>query len=168
MKAPIPLRIIQPIVVFLVSSFFMACAGRAPQPIVTVQPGDESKQCKTLDYELGQMEKEATKLAGERNKKSSSNAGTGIAAVLLFPPALFFLDLKDTEKTEYEAIRQRYNHLLVHGVDKNCEFTREPMLTIEQIQAKNSGDPGHNYEETMKKAKTGAYLKNPQSKETVP
>ena len=39
----------------------------------------------------------------------------------------FFMDFTESERIEAEALRDRYNQLLVIGVDKNCDLNRQPI-----------------------------------------
>ena len=55
-----------------------------------------------------------------QTKKTGKNIAIGAAAVLVFLPAIFFLDFSDAEKIEIEAYKQRYNHLARLYDDKQC------------------------------------------------
>jgi len=52
--------------------------------------------------------------------------GLGVAGVFLLVP-WFFMDFTKSEQIEAEALRDRYNQLLVLAVDKNCGFNRQPI-----------------------------------------
>lgn len=53
--------------------------------------------------------------------KFGYNAVCATSGFFLIVP-FFFMDLKDTEKIEWEAMRVRYNRLLIYAAEKNCDF----------------------------------------------
>jgi len=59
-------------------------------------------------------------------EKTGKNVGLGVAGVFLIVP-WFFMDFTKSEKIEAEALRDRYNQLLVIAEDKNCGFNRQPI-----------------------------------------
>lgn len=50
-----------------------------------------------------------------------TNTLWAVAGVFLIVP-FFFMDLKDAEKVEYEAMKTRRDRLLVYAAEKNCVF----------------------------------------------
>lgn len=103
----------------------LGCAGREAHPVSTYQYGDEKKSCKALEMELTFTEEKIQRLIPE-TKKTGKNVGLGVAGVFLIVP-WFFMDFTESEKIEAEALRDRYNQLLVLAVDKNCGLNREPI-----------------------------------------
>jgi len=55
-----------------------------------------------------------------KTEKTGKNVALGVAGWFLLVP-WFFMDFKNAEATEYEAYRQRYNHLSTLAVSKNCQ-----------------------------------------------
>jgi hypothetical protein len=111
--------------VILSALVLLGCAGREAHPVSTYQYGDEKKSCKALDMELTFTEEKIQRLIPE-TKKTGKNVGLGVAGAFLIVP-WFFMDFTKSEQIEAEALRDRYNQLLVIGADKNCDFDREPI-----------------------------------------
>jgi len=103
----------------------LGCAGREAHPVSTYQYGDEKKSCKALEMELTFTEEKIQRLIPE-TEKTGKNVGLGVAGVFLIVP-WFFMDFTKSEKIEAEALRDRYNQLLVIAEDKNCGFNRQPI-----------------------------------------
>jgi hypothetical protein len=103
----------------------LGCAGREAHPVSTYQYGDEKKSCKALDMELTFTEEKIQRLLPETHK-TGKNVGLGVAGVLLIVP-WFFMDFTKSEQIEAEALRDRYNQLLVIAEDKNCGLNRQPI-----------------------------------------
>ena len=59
-------------------------------------------------------------------EKTGKNVGLGVAGVLLIVP-WFFMDFTESERIEAEALRDRYNQLLVIAEDKDCGLNRQPI-----------------------------------------
>jgi len=103
----------------------VGCAGREAHPVSTYQYGDEKKSCKALDMELTFTDEKIQRLLPE-TEKTGKNVGLGVAGVLLIVP-WFFMDFTKSEQIEAEALRDRYNQLLVIAEDKDCGFNRQPI-----------------------------------------
>ena len=88
----------------IVTVTFVGCAGTDPNLIATYIPGDENKSCAALKAEIANIDKQITR------------------KYLSIWPAWFFMDLKDNEKAEINALEQRKDALLVIAADKNCDF----------------------------------------------
>ena len=104
--------------VVLCASMLAACGGRTPQPVMAVQYGDQQKNCQALEYEIRQIEGEIQRLLPQTDK-TAKNVALGVAGWFLVVP-LFFMDFKNAEAVEYEAYRQRYNHLMSLAMSRNC------------------------------------------------
>lgn len=98
----------------------MGCAGRAANPVMQDQIGDNKKSCQTLETEMAGIQAQIQTLIPESDK-TGKNVGLGIAGVFLIVP-FFFMDLTDSEKTEITAYRMRYNRLQTIASQKNCTF----------------------------------------------
>ena len=98
---------------FVVSVLNSGCAGRDPNPIAATMPGDENRSCDALLLQRQQVQKEMELLKPKTNKFL-----TNTAWLLMFP---FLMDLKDAEKIEYDAFRQRSNHLTTLMLEKGCD-----------------------------------------------
>jgi hypothetical protein len=54
--------------------------------------------------------------------RDGGNAALMVTGMLLFFPALFFMDLSEADKVELEALRQRRNSLVRICADRDCGF----------------------------------------------
>lgn len=68
-----------------------------------------------------------------KTDKTGQNVALGVAGAFLLVP-WFFMDFKNAEQTEYEAYRQRYNHLATLAMSKNCGVEPENYPSIEQLK----------------------------------
>ncbi len=107
------------------------CAGREANLIQVRQFGDEQKSCEQLRSEIYYTENEISRLL-PKSDKTGKNIALGAIGVFLIVP-LFFIDLKQGEKKEIEAYRQRYNHLLMVTQQKDCKL---PSIVVEDNSGK--------------------------------
>ena len=71
-------------------------------------------------------------------------AGGGVAIV-----PFFFMDFKDAEKIEFDAIRQRHNRLLVYAAEKGCDMSgvrAEKIPILEEQKETNTKQEGSTQE----------------------
>ena len=101
--------------------FFAGCAGREANPIPAYLPGDNTRSCAALTAEVALLQADMQRLLPKTNK-GVTNALWATAGVFLIVP-FFFMDLKDAEKIEFDAMRQRHNRLLIIAADKGCDVT---------------------------------------------
>ncbi len=106
--------------VLALSIFFAGCAGREANLVQVRQLGDEQKTCEQLRAEMYFIENEISRLL-PKSDKTGKNIALGATGILFIVP-LFFMDLKQGEKKEIEAYRQRYNHLLMVSQQKDCKL----------------------------------------------
>jgi hypothetical protein len=112
------------------STLLIGCAGRAANPVMIQQYGDDKKSCQALEREMTFIQSEIQRLIPQ-TEKTGKNVALGVTGFFFIVP-LFFMDLSQAEQMEVDAYRQRYNHLLVIAGDKQCgiegqqipEFTR--------------------------------------------
>lgn len=102
----------------ILTALLAACAGRAAQPVMAYQYGDETKSCEGLRQEMGMTEGEIARLM-PKTEKTGKNIALGVAGALFIVP-LLFIDLSQSEQTEIEAHRQRYNRLFLMSTEKKC------------------------------------------------
>ncbi len=127
------------------SVFLAGCAGREANLVQIRQLGDEQKTCDALRSELYFVENEISRLL-PKSDKTGKNIALGVAGAFLIIP-LFFMDLKQGEKQEIEAYRQRYNHLLMITQQRDCKLP--PPVTKETTEAaKNEIENPQSKEET--------------------
>lgn len=113
------------------------CAGRAANPIMVQQYGDNAKSCQALEHDMAFIESEVQRLVPD-TEKTGKNVALGVTGAFFLVP-LFFMDFSQAEQMEVNAYRQRYNHLAILAMDKGCESERKPIL--EQPKTKESDQP---------------------------
>ena len=106
--------------------FLAGCGGREANPVQLRQVGDEQKNCEQLRAEMYYIENEITRLL-PKSDKTGKNIALGVTGWFLIIP-LFFMDLKQGERKEIEAYRQRYNYLLRITQYKDCKLP-PPVIT---------------------------------------
>ena len=102
------------------SILLAGCAGTEPNLVHVRQLGDDQKTCEQLRTEMYFTENEISRLL-PKSDKTGKNIALGATGILFIVP-LFFMDLKQGEKKEIEAYRQRYNHLLMITQQKDCKL----------------------------------------------
>lgn len=88
------------------------CAGREGNPVPIYQQGDENLSCEELQVEIVQLQANMEKILPVTNKETSN-----MIYSLTLP---VFMDLKQGEKMEYDAMRRRHNRLLKFAEKKEC------------------------------------------------
>ena len=78
--------------VVLISCIFIivGCGGRAANPIMISQYGDQRKSCEALQMEMSQTHQEISRILPD-TEKTGKNAALGVAGVFLLVP-FFFMD----------------------------------------------------------------------------
>jgi len=89
-------------------------------PIPAYLPGDENRSCQALQAEIAQLQADMQRILPETNKLGYNAVCVATGIFFIFP--LFFMDLKNADKTEWEAMRTRHNRLLIYAAEKNCDF----------------------------------------------
>jgi len=100
--------------------FLSGCAGRTANPIAAYLPGDETRSCEGLKAEIAQLQADMQRIL-PKTDKGLTNALWAAGGCLVIVP-FFFMDLKDAEKIEFEAMRTRHNRLLVYATEKDCDM----------------------------------------------
>jgi len=85
------------------------------------QPGDENKSCVSLKAEIANIDKQITRKKAQKSKQESDNVLWFIAGCFILVP-WFFMDLKENEKPEIDALQARKDALLVIAAEKECGF----------------------------------------------
>lgn len=109
-----------------------ACGGRTANPVMVQQYGDQAKTCEQLHYEITNVQNEMQRIL-PKTSKVGKNVALGVAGYFLLVP-FFFMDFKNADKKEYEALRQRYNHLTSIAIGKNCQVEKEHYPSIEELE----------------------------------
>lgn len=126
---------------FVCFTFLLAgCGGRAANPVMVSQYGDQRKSCEALQVEMSQNQQEISRMLPE-TEKTGANAALGVAGLFLLVP-WFFMDFSESEQIEVNAFRQRYNHLALVAMDKNCGYDTKQLsaFTKPKEEKKKEGD----------------------------
>jgi hypothetical protein len=86
----------------VIGSFFVGCAGRAANPVMVQQYGDDKKSCQALERELLFIQSEIQRLVPE-TQKTMKNGALGVTGFFFIVP-LFFMDLSKAEQIEITVI----------------------------------------------------------------
>lgn len=113
--------------------FVTACGGRNASPVMVAQYGDEQKSCEALRFEMSNAQAEIQRLL-PKSDKTGKNVALGVAGWFLLVP-WFFMDFKNAEATEYEAYRQRYNHLASIAMSKKCKVEYVNLPSVDQMRS---------------------------------
>jgi len=102
------------------STFWLGCGGREAHPIAAYQPGDGDRSCEGLRLEIAQLDADmAAKLP--KTKKDAKNVVCFLTGFLIIVP-WFFIDLKNADKAEYDAMKTRSNRLMLIAGEKKCDI----------------------------------------------
>ncbi len=100
--------------------FQTGCGGRTANPVSEYQVGDENRSCEGLRVEIANNEQEMARLLPDESA-TGKNVALGVAGAFLIVP-WFFMDFKEGEATEIQALRRRNNRLRVFAGEKNCDI----------------------------------------------
>ncbi|MES2580616.1 MAG: hypothetical protein V4552_08720 [Pseudomonadota bacterium] len=122
------------VTIYLLAIFLISCGGRAANPVMVQQYGDQNVSCAGIEKELTFIETEVSRLAPQTNK-SGKNTALGVTGALFLVP-LFFMDFSKAEQIEVDAFRRRYNHLLILSEDKKCGLNKQQIPDVAPIEKK--------------------------------
>ena len=138
---------IKPLDLILITVALIAgCAGRQPQPVPAYSPGDENKSCESLKKEIVGIQDKMIALLPNTDKTVANTLWSAGGTVASYTPAgtaagivpYLFIDMKDAERIEYNALCRRHNRLLLITQSKSCDMNgvrAEPIPTINEKKA---------------------------------
>jgi hypothetical protein len=97
-----------------------SCGGREAHPIASTNVGDGGMDCGGIAREFAANERQIIATVKERSQAQGKNVILGATGVLLFWPALFFMDPKSPEKIEIDALRNRNQVLTDLARSRKC------------------------------------------------
>ncbi|MEQ8394520.1 hypothetical protein [Thalassobaculum sp.] len=109
------------------------CAGRDPIPVSAYMPNDAGLKCSEIDAEIVSNNAGLKARVNESVDTRDKNILIGAAAVLLFLPAAFAMDLKGAASTEATALEARNRTLTMLGAKQRCRTTRA--MTVAEAEA---------------------------------
>ena len=94
------------------------CGGRAPNPVSQYLPGDEQRSCTGLKTEIANNETDIARLIPYEDA-TGKNVALGVVGVFLIVP-WFFMDFKEGEAIELQALRRHNQWLREVAADNDC------------------------------------------------
>ncbi len=113
-----------------------ACGGKAPNPVAQYQPGDENRSCEGLKGEIANNEAEIARLVPYEDA-TGKNVVLGVAGAFFIVP-WFFMDFKEGEATELQALRRRNQWLREVASNKDCQIQQSQFVFDERSCAEAS------------------------------
>jgi len=101
---------IAPLVATAIGLALMACAGRDPQPVATVQPQDASSDCAMITAEIEANNVKFKELSDEQGLKVGQNVAAGVVGLVVWP-MWFAMDFKGAASKEVVALQARQQYL---------------------------------------------------------
>ena len=109
---------IRPTQVLTLAFLLTGCAGKVADPIKVTQITDKDLTCSQILSQLDALDSVGRELE-RKSEKLPKNAALATAGSLLVVPYLF-MDLKNGEKVELNAVRARHMHLTRLYQKKSC------------------------------------------------
>ena len=106
-------------VMLCVSIFIAGCGGHAANPVDRYMPGDESKSCNALKAEIGQTDTEIMQKRKEINNRDVWNVVLFVGGFFTIV-TWFFMDVKNSQEVEEDALNARKKALTNLYMDKKC------------------------------------------------
>ena len=94
------------------------CAGRDPNPVAVVQPGDASLDCAAIQAEVLANNKTVQGLASDEGGKVAQNVTAGVVGLFIWP-LWFAMDFKGAASKEEAALQSRQRYLAVLAAQKH-------------------------------------------------
>jgi hypothetical protein len=80
----------------------------------------ENHSCKQIGAEMEAVSARVTELAGQNEKAASNSDAVMGVGLVLFWPALFFLDSNSAQAAEYGRLKGEFDALEKASIEKNC------------------------------------------------
>ncbi len=109
-----------------------ACAGRSANPVSVTSHMDSSLNCASIDREFAANERQIIATSKERSDAVGKNVFLTATGVVLFFPALFFIDPKSPERVEIDALRNRNTVLTDLAKSKRCRVPASQLTELYQ------------------------------------
>lgn len=87
---------------------------------------DRALDCKTIDEERVRIQAAADRMTRSIQGNRSSNQTAGYIGGVLFPPALFLMDMDEQQKNQIDTLQKRDDTLIKLKFVKKCKRTDAP------------------------------------------
>lgn len=112
-----------------------ACAPQSskiqPSYVSPLQYQDYS--CKQIRAEIGRVGRRMSEVNGAQDKTASDDSAAMAVGMILFWPALFFIDSSD-QRVEVARMKGEFDALEQAAIQKNCAIAKE----IEEVRARET------------------------------
>jgi len=119
----------------------LAACATEPEKIATASVSPLQYQgysCKQIGMELNRVSTRANQLHGSLKKTADNDQAQMAAGMIIFWPALFFLEGGDgPEAQEYAQLKGQYDALQQAAIEKNCTVTAPPLVTAKPEEKKH-------------------------------
>jgi hypothetical protein len=121
------------------ASVLTGCGGREAHPIAATNVSDSSLDCGAIRREFEANERHILATVKERSQAQGKNVILGATGILLFWPALFFMDPKSPEKIEIDALRNRNSVLGELARSRGCPLPSSQLTEVyKRLDGKSS------------------------------
>lgn len=114
------------IIVTVLACSLTACAPQsskiAPSYVSPLQYDDFS--CKQIKGEIGRVGRRMSEVNGVQDKTASNDSAAMAAGMIIFWPALFFIDNSD-QRVEVARLKGEFDALEQAAIHKNCAVAKE-------------------------------------------
>ncbi|MGE6785891.1 hypothetical protein ACQKGL_25545 [Ensifer adhaerens] len=118
------------------------CGGREAKPVLATNPTDSAFDCAGISREFAANERQILATLKERSQAQGKNIILGATGVILFFPALFFMDPKSPEKVEIDALRNRNKVLEDIARTKKCGPLKSQLTEVyKKLDSPSSSKP---------------------------
>ncbi len=117
----------QTIAILTITSFLAGCADHPDKiPAQYISPMQyDSYNCKQIGAEMQRVSSRVGEIGGQQEKAATNSEVVMGVGLVLFWPALFFLDSHSAQAAEYGRLKGEFNALEQTGIQKNCGFKIE-------------------------------------------
>lgn len=131
------LKSVKTAIAILFAATVGACAGRDAKPVSITNIHDNQLDCASITREFEANERQILLTLKEKDDAVAKNVVLGITGVVIFFPALFFMDPKSPERVEIEALRSR-NRVLeeLAKTKKSCALTTTLELVYQRLDSR--------------------------------
>lgn len=98
----------------------------------------DSYKCKQIGAEMQRISARVAEVGGQQKKAANNSDVVMGVGLVLFWPALFFLDSNSAQAAEYARLRGEFDALEQKGIEKNCGLKIErPVIEMPQEEKKD-------------------------------
>lgn len=119
-----------------------ACAKSSKEiPAQYISPMQYSSyKCRQIEREMQTVSYRASELGGQVDKTASDDSAQMALGIVLFWPALFFLDGDTPQAAEYGRLKGEFDALEKAAIEKNCDIN-VPRPVIQQREQEGTPAP---------------------------